>query len=444
MKTHEKNPDSADSTDLQARLIALDLLGDVLDRKTPLDQVLDKSSVFAALPARDRGFCRMLLTTTLRRLGQIDDLIVFAQERPGSLKTPKVLHILRLGVTQLFFMDVPDHAAVDTSVRLCEDIKADKQKGFVNAILRRLLRDGKARLDKQDAGRLNTPEWLLKYWISDYGMVTAAKIANAHLSEAPLDITIKGSENPSYWAGALNAEILPTGSLRRVAGGNIRDLEGFDTGNWWIQDASAALPARLFGDIQGKEVCDLCAAPGGKTLQLASMGAQVTALDRSTSRLKKLQENVERMDLQENVHIEVADAAQWTPKSAPHYILLDAPCSATGTIRRHPDTVYLKSPQDIERLMNIQSRLLSHAADILTPGGVLVYCTCSLQKDEGERQIERLLSAYSDLERWPITPEELGGLPELIDENGDVRALPIHLEEKGGIDGFYIARLKKN
>lgn len=444
MKTQETVTETIHhENDLAARLVALDLLYTVLDRKTPLDQALEASTSFAALETRDRNFCRMLLTTTLRRLGQINDLINFAQERPEALKSPKVLHILQLGVTQLFFMDVPDHAAVDTSVRLCENVDAPRQKGFVNAILRNLIRKGQDRLDRQDAGRLNTPEWLLKIWIADYGMSGAGQIANANMSEASLDITLKGGENPSYWAGALDGEILPNGSLRKAAGGNIRDLEGFDTGSWWIQDASASLPARLFGDIKDKYVIDMCAAPGGKTMQLAGMGANVIALDRSANRLKRLEENVKRMELQERVEIVVADGAVWKPTRPATHILLDAPCSATGTIRRHPDTGYLKSPQDISRLMDIQSRLLAHAADILETGGILVYCTCSLQKDEGERQIDKLLTSRSDIKRLPISAQDVGGLPEIIDQNGDIRILPTHLESQGGMDGFYVARITK-
>ncbi len=430
--------------DLNARQCALTLLSKVLDQKTALDVALDQSADFAELEPRDRGFTRMLLTTTLRRLGQIDDLINNTLDHPNSIKTTIVLHILRLGVTQIFFMETADHAAVDTSVRLTEKAGMDKQKGFVNGLLRNLIRDGKARIDNQDAGRLNTPDWLLKLWIEDYGMAGAAQIAVANMNEPPLDITVKNIADRPYWGNVLQASELSTGTLRRVLGGNIRDMDGFDDGKWWIQDAAAAIPAQLFGEeIQGQKVLDLCAAPGGKTLQLASMGAYVIALDRSAKRLKRLQENLERMKLTEFVTIETADAGVWSPPEPVKYILLDAPCSATGTIRRHPDTGYLKSPKDIEGLTSIQNRLLKQASEMLQIGGTLIYCTCSIQKNEGEHQIEAFLNANPHFTRTPITPLEIGDYKELINENGDLRILPHHLSSQGGMDGFFVSRLMR-
>ncbi len=437
----EKEHDNNDP--LEARKITLELLSQILDRKTALDIALDRSGEFAELDARDRGFVRMLLTTTIRRLGQIDDLIAFAQNRPDALRTPAVRNILRLGVTQLFFMEVPDHASVDTSVRLIEHIGMDKQKGFVNAILRKLSREGNARIQKQDAARLNTPDWLLKIWVEDYGLTGAASIAESHLSEAALDITVKNPMERAYFGNSLQASELSTGTMRRLQGGNVRELDGFDEGKWWVQDAAAAIPALLFGDINGKHVIDMCAAPGGKTLQLTAMGANVTAIDRSAKRLNRLNENLERMDMQDQVTVEVSDAASWNPVEAPHYILLDAPCSATGTMRRHPDTGYLKSEKDIEGLTSIQTRLLAHAANILAVGGTLIYCTCSLQKDEGERQIETFLSENPNFTRLPIEAHEIGDYEELINEQGDLRILPYHLASQGGMDGFFISRITK-
>ncbi|MCK5374966.1 MAG: MFS transporter, partial [Alphaproteobacteria bacterium] len=286
---------------LAARRCALDLLGSVLQRKTSLDIALDNSTEFAELNLRDRAFTRMLVTTTIRRLGQIDDLISFVQNRPDELKSNVVRNILRLGITQIFFMNVPDHASVDTCVRLVEEKGMTRQTGFVNAILRSLIREGTERLSHQDGPRLNTPEWLLKLWVEDYGLREAARIAEANMKEAPLDITVKNTSNRAYWGNVLQAVELSTGTLRRMAGGNVRDLQGFDDGTWWIQDAAAAIPAQLFGDIENAHVVDLCSAPGGKTLQLAAMGAQVTSIDRSAKRLKKLEENVQRMGLADYV-----------------------------------------------------------------------------------------------------------------------------------------------
>tara|TARA_R110001592_G_scaffold3525_8_gene19839 strand:+ start:1562 stop:2908 length:1347 start_codon:yes stop_codon:yes gene_type:complete len=443
-ENQQKETDDVHSgDDLATRKCALDLLNRVINKRTALDVALDTSSEFAALPARDRAFTRMLLTTTIRRLGQIDDLITHAQDRPDSLKTDVVRNIIRLGVTQLFFMQVADHAAVDTCVRLTEARGMPRQKGFVNAILRTLGREGAQRIEKQDAARLNTPDWLLKLWIADYGLSQAAQIAQANMAEAPLDITVKNIADRPYWGNVLQASELSTGTLRRILGGNIRDMDGFDEGKWWIQDAAAAIPATLFGDIKGEHVIDLCAAPGGKTLQLAAMGATVTAVDRSAKRLKRLDENLERMDLQDQVTIEVSDAAAWKTVEPPQRILLDAPCSATGTIRRHPDTGYLKSERDIASLITVQERLLNHAAEMLAQGGVLIYCTCSLQKAEGEHRIEHFLETHQNFKRIPITAQEIGDYEELIDANGDLRIQPYHLANQGGMDGFFVTRLTK-
>lgn len=437
-----KKPDNP-SFDLLARQCALDIFTTVFDKKNALDVLLDTSKVFASFDQRDRAFIRMLVSTCLRHLGQIDDLIRFAQDRPDSLKTPMLRNILRLGVTQIFFMDVPDHASVDTSVRLAEQAKLGKQKNFVNAVLRKILRDGKERFEKQDPARLNTPDWLLQIWIADYGLNAAAQIANAHMGEAALDITVKDAAQRAEWASALDATLLPTGSLRRNAKGGVKALDGFDAGEWWVQDAAAALPATLFGDLSGAHVADMCAAPGGKTMQLVALGANVTALDRSVKRMKRVEENLKRVGFSDRVKIEIADASVWKPAEPVTHILLDAPCSATGTIRRHPDNVYLKTPQDIARLCTIQERLLYHAADILAEGGMMIYCTCSLQKDEGERQIEKFLSTHRNFERLVVIPQDVGGCVEFINDDGDIRILPFMLSDQGGIDGFFVSRLRK-
>jgi len=453
MNSDEENNNTKDnnstSDTLATRRCAMDLLESVLRRKTALDIALDRNTAFAALGMRDRAFTRMLVTTTIRRLGQIDDLIDFAQERPDALKTDIVRNILRLGITQIFFMNVPDHASVDTCVRLTEEKGMSRQTGFVNAILRKLTRDGSERLSHQDGPRLNTPEWLLKLWIEDYGLHTAARIAEANMNEAPLDITVKNKDESTYWSKTLQASELSTGTLRRTTGGNVRELQGFDEGKWWIQDAAAAIPAGLFGDITNAHVADLCAAPGGKTLQLAALGAQVISIDRSAKRLKRLEENVTRMGMADNVKIEVSDAASWTPPSeiteqrGLTHVLLDAPCSATGTIRRHPDTGYLKSPKDIEGLNSIQTRLLNRTAEVLAIGGTLIYCTCSLQKSEGEHQIKAFLDTHPNFERKPIAAEEIGDYKDLINENGDLRIFPFHLAEHNGLDGFFVSRLTR-
>jgi 16S rRNA (cytosine967-C5)-methyltransferase len=385
----------------------------------------------------------MLVSTVLRRLGQIDDLIARAEEKPGH-KNASLMNILRIGIAQILFMDVPDHAAVDTSVRLAEAARLDRQKGFVNALLRTITRKGQEWKDKQDETRLNTPEWLLKIWISDYGLGRAAQIAKANLKEAPLDITVKNESSKVHWDATLGTISLGAFTLRRAAGGAIHELPGYDDGMWWIQDASAAIPARLFGDIKDKTVLDLCAAPGGKSAQMAALGAHVIALDRSAQRLKKLEQNLQRLRLESHVEMVAADATVWQPKESPQFILLDAPCTATGTIRRHPDVMHLKAPRDLEQLVGVQAKLLENAFRMLAPGGLLIYCTCSLQKVEGEEQIQYLIDTQPSAMKLPITPEEIGGMEDLITENGDLRILPYHQQETGGMDGFFISRIMKS
>lgn len=428
---------------LVARGIALDLLGEVLDRKNPLDSSLDNHPKFGKLEPRDRAFCRMMIATTLRRLGQIDDIITRAEDRPGP-KNLKLQNILRLGTAQIMFMHVPDHAAVDTSVRLAENAGMDKQKGFVNALLRNVTKSGKEWISRQDEGRLNAPEWLLKLWIEDYGLRTAAEIAKANIAEAPLDITVKDEKDRTHWASVFKATQLTAGSLRLLKAGNITELQGFDEGAWWVQDASSAIAVNLFGDVKGKTVIDLCSAPGGKTMQLAARGAHVVAVDRSAQRLRRLEENLKRVQLQDRVEIIAADASVWRPPGpAPDLILLDAPCTATGTIRRHPDVAHLKTPRDLESLMNAQAAMIANAFDMLAPGGTLVYCTCSLQKAEGEAQMLRLFETREDAYKKPIRAEELGGFNEPVTEQGDLRILPFHHAALGGMDGFFVSRITK-
>jgi len=431
---------SQKSTSTASRAVTLDLLEQVLRHKYPLDDVLAGHSGFATLETRDRGFARLLVTTVLRRIGQIDALIDHALDRPLPVKAKAVLDLLRLGVCQLFFTDTPAHAAVSTTVDLARTRGHGPHKAMVNAVLRRLSREGAALVEHQDAARLNTPDWLWQSWVLAYGEKTARDIASAHLREAPLDITVK--DDAAIWAGKLDAEILPTGSLRRAAGGLIPELPGFKDGQWWVQDAAAALPVKLLGDIRGKRVVDLCAAPGGKAAQMASLGADVTAIDRSEKRLVRLRQNMDRLGLSADAI--TADAVTWRPKKPAHAVLLDAPCSATGTIRRHPDVPRLKKPEDVSKLALVQERLLTAALDMVEPGGVVVYCACSLQPEEGPDRIEAALKADPRFQRAPIHKDEIGGAAELLTASGDLRTLPCHLPEKGGMDGFFAARLKRS
>jgi 16S rRNA (cytosine967-C5)-methyltransferase len=422
-----------------ARDVALDLLGAVLRRKRPLDDAIDDNQAMQLLSGRDRAFARLLVATALRRLGQIDEMIALCLNTPLAPRAATVHDILRLGVAQLLFLRTPPHAAVATSVDLAHSRGFLSHKGLVNAVLRRLSVEGGELSRGQDAARLNTPDWLWRSWSRAYGEETARAIASAHLKEAPLDLTLR--ENPAEWCEKLQGLLLPTGTVRRQAGGAVTSLPGYDEGAWWVQDAAAALPARLLGDIAGSEVVDLCAAPGGKSAQLAIAGARVTAIDRSTRRLDRLVANFARLGLP--VEAVVADALVWRPPRPVGAVLLDAPCTTTGAIRRHPDVPHLKTPDDVARLAVVQANLLRAAVEMLMPGGTLVYCTCSLEPEEGPRQIELLLRSGAPVARRPITPEEIGGKNEWITPDGDLRTLPCHLPEFDGIDGFFCTRLNK-
>lgn len=419
-----------------ARLAALALLYGVLDRRLPLDEALENAQVAASLAPRDRAFARALAATVLRRLGQIDAVAAACLQKPLTPKARAVGNILRLGIAQLLFLGTPAHAAVAETVALTQGRLAP-YTSLVNAVLRRVAREGSSLLQGQDEVRLNTPPWLWQSWEAAYGTQSVRDIARAHLQEAPLDLTAKADADA--WATTLGAELLPTGSLRYRGDAAIIELPGYAEGAWWVQDAAAALPAKLLGHVRGRRVVDLCAAPGGKTAQLAAAGARVTAVDRSTGRMARLGGNLQRLGLQaERV---VADAQSWRPPEPADSILLDAPCSGTGTIRRHPDLAHLKTLDDVTRLTALQDRLLDAARDSLRPGGCLVYCVCSLQPEEGPQRIEALLMRHTDLRRQPVTPNEFDGIAEFISSEGDVRTLPSAWPSRGGLDGFFAARL---
>jgi 16S rRNA (cytosine967-C5)-methyltransferase len=426
-----------DVSPLASRQAALEILVSCLDKGQPLDEALARHAGFAGLDPRDRAFVRLLLATTLRRLGEIDVVLAALVERPLEGPNAAGRQVLRLGAAQLLFLGTAAHAAVDTSVRLIEDAHLPHLKGLANAVLRRISRDGVSILGDRDPARLNTPQWLWQSWAESYGEDTTRAIAAAHLIEAPLDLTPRS--NTDFWAGQLEAEVLPTGTLRRTGGGHIAELPGFAEGTWWVQDAAATLPVRLLGDIAGKRVADLCAAPGGKTLQLCAAGAAVTAVDISARRMIRVGENLARAGLA--AELITADASKWTPEEKFDAILLDAPCSGTGTLRRHPDIAWLKDEEDVGRLTLTQDRLLLHAVDLLRPGATLVYAVCSLQEDEGLARIEALLAREPRLKRVPVQPVELPGLENAATKDGDVRTLPSMWPERGGLDGFYIARL---
>ena len=400
------------------REIAFDLLIAVLDRRRPVEEALDAA---AAAEPRDRAAAHRLAAAVLRRLGSLDAVL-----EPLLTRAPPdgVRHVLRLGAAGLLLLDTPPHAAVATAVGLARARRLAPFAGLVNAVLRRVSEAGPAALDGLDGPRLDTPPWLWASWGTD-----ARAIAEAHGHEAPLDVTLRpGAEPPP------GGTLLPTGSVRMPVGTRVQDLPGFDSGAFWVQDAAAALPAALLHARPGERVADLCAAPGGKTAQLAAAGAQVTAVERDAFRLRRLHENLARLQL--GVEVVQADATNWTPPALFDAVLLDAPCSATGTIRRHPDVARLKRPRDVAESAAGQDRLLAAATALLRPGGRLLYAVCSLQPEEGPGRIRALPGLRPD----PFTAAELAGVPAALTAEGTLRTHPGLWAERGGMDGFFAAR----
>src|ERR1700747_711540 len=420
---------SSDVPGLAARRIAADILDGVLHKHRTLDDKLDGSRAhpgLKTLPDRDRALMRRLVATILRRLGTLGHVLARLLDRGMPSDAPRAQSALLIGAAQILWMDVPDHAAVDLSVRLVQsDRRAAKYAGLVNAVLRRCAREGEGLIAEVKAEMLDLPPWLAKRWIAQYGEATAREMAVAIGFEPSLDLTVKA--DAAQWASRLHGMQLPTGSVRTLLQGSVTMLPGFAEGQWWVQDAAAALPARLLGDVAGKTILALCAAPGGKTAQLALAGAEVIAIDRSPARMARLRDNLTRLSLEAEAI--VTDACEWQSTNQGGFdgILLDAPCTSTGTIRRHPDVAWLRQDNDIAQLATLQKRLLQKAVSLLKPGGTLVYCTCSLEPEEGEAAVSALLSEESCLRRVRIVPEEVAGLAEIINPQGDLRTLPSHL-----------------
>ena len=435
---------------LAARRVAADIVDGVLRRGRPLDEQIDGKQAhpgFVALPDRDRALARRIIATVLRRLGTLRHLLSAFLDRGCPEDAPRVETALLIGAAQILWLDVPDHAAVDLAVRIVQsDRRAGRYAGLVNAVLRRVTQEGAERIAQDQsadaAPRYDAPPWLMQRWIRTYGKATAHAIADALGHEPSLDLTVKS--DPEAWAARLRGRVTPTGTVRLVAHGPISLLPGYAEGAWWVQDAAAALPARLFGDVRGLNLVDLCAAPGGKTAQLALAGAEVTAVDRSDARVSRLRENLARLSLPATTI--VADVGEWQagPFDA---ALIDAPCTSTGTIRRHPDIAWLKREGDIATLVTLQARLLARAIEMVKPGGTIVYCTCSLEPEEGEVLIDTLVARDQRIRRRPVAPDEIPGIAPFITASGDLHTLPCHWPDAdsrmAGLDGFYAARLER-
>lgn len=426
-----------DAPGLAPRRAAVDALASVLEHGHPLEETLERLT--RELEERDRALARMIAATTLRRMGSLRGLLRALMERGIPEKARRVEILLLVGAAQILFMDVPDHAAVGTTVTLVGEQAATAGfKGLANAVLRRIAQEGRALLpDIADQ-----PEWMVEGWTAAYGPAMGEAISRALAREAPLDLTAR--QDPASVAERLGGRLLPTGSIRLVEAGNVTALPGFGEGDWWVQDAAAALPARLLRPAAGMTIADLCAAPGGKTAQLAAAGARVVAVDRSAPRLRRLKANLARLNLAADIVEADATRLRAGPFDA---VLLDAPCSATGTIRRHPEVAWTKAPADIASLADLQARLIANAAELVKPGGTLVYSTCSLEPEEGERQIAAFLARRPDFARVPVVPGEDGIPAEWINAEGEVRTLPTHLPDEdprfAGLDGFFAARLRR-
>jgi 16S rRNA (cytosine967-C5)-methyltransferase len=425
---------------LAARRAALTILSDVLRKKRALDAAAADAQRTAKLDARDAGFARTIAATSLRHFGQLEALIrVFVPKAPQPHKAGPTLEILIAGACELLFLNVAPHAAVDAANRLAQgDSKAVHFKALINAVLRRIAREGAAVVANQDAAALNVPDWLWPRWVAHYGEDIARAIAAAHLVIPPLDLTLKSQDNPC--ADIKGASLLAPGRLRLDHAGRIEELPAYAQGLWWVQDFAASLPIRLLGDVSGKRAIDLCAAPGGKTAQLASLGAHVTALDISPERMQRVRENLERLHLR--AELVSGDARDWRPSQPAPFVFLDAPCTATGTIRRHPDLPWSKGAADLNACESLQSELLDAAATMTAEQGTLVYAVCSLEPEEGSEQIASFLRRRTDFLRLPVSPEEVFD-PAFISDEGDLKTLPCTWADKGGMDGFYAARLKR-
>jgi len=430
---------------LAARDLAHALIAGVLIERRTLDEMLAVTgarSATAAIEPRDRAFARLLAATVLRRLGELEHVLgAFLARRPPR-SSGRMWPILLAGAAQILCLGTPAHAAVGLAVEAARrEPGGVRFAGLANAVLRRVAAEGSGRLAGQDPVRLNVPAWLWQRWCTAYGEGDARRIAEASLVEPPLDIVSKPGTDGAAWAGRLGGRLLPTGAIRLAAHGRIEDLPGYAEGAWWVQSAAAALVTRAAGDVAGLEVADLCAAPGGKTAGLAAAGARVTAVDDAPVRLGRLRENLARLGL--DAEVVTADVTAWAPGRAFDAVILDAPCTATGTVSRHPDILRLKGPSDVARMAKVQEAMLTNAATLVKPGGVLVYGTCSLEPEEGRAQIDAFLARTPAFRHAPIAPSDIGAEPAWI-ADGDVRTLPFHLGEWGGMDGFYISRLQRH
>jgi len=432
---------------LPVRRAAVDVLFRIFRHGEPLDRALEdvlSQDAVASMEHRDRALVRLLVTTALRRRGQIDDVLKNFLAKPLPKRSGAVGEILLIAITQILFLKTPPHAAINIAVEQCRmDRRGQHLAKLANAVLRRVSEGGEEILARQNSARLNSPDWIWDKWSAAFGEDTAQKIADAHQSHPALDVSVKS--DPERWATLLDGIILPSGSVRLQPKGRIEDLPGFDEGDWWVQDVAATLPVKMLGDVRGLRIADLCSAPGGKTALLASLGGDVVSVDSSASRLARVVENLDRLKLK--AEIVEADILQWEPGETFDVVLLDAPCSATGTIRRHPDIPFIKNPKDSEELAQLQREMLVRGGQLVKPGGRLVFCTCSLDEVEGEQHLDFVSREMLDFEIEAVDGAGLGWPQEWTQSGGYLRTLPHFLvhEQPGlsGMDGFFAVKFLK-
>ncbi|CBI76989.1 SUN-family protein [Bartonella clarridgeiae 73] len=437
---------------LVVRQVCVRLLGAVLDKHTPLSGLTDNEyghPQYLGLSYRDRLLCRAILGAALRHRSQITVALSRFLTRPLPSQAFSLHHLLHISITQILYLDVPDHAAIDLAVRVAKiDPRMRRFSGLVNAILRNFAREA-AILRVQTPTIKAIPTWFERLLVSTYGAEKADQIVAIQSIIPPLDLTVKSDS--AGWAKQLGGIVLPNGSVRLVSSAySITDLPGYAEGAWWVQDVAAALPACLLGNIHGKKVADLCASPGGKTAQLVLQGADVTAIDISANRLKRLKENMDRLNF--SVRYWLGDVRQFHPDQLFDAVLLDAPCSSTGTIRRHPDILWIKTMDDVTKLAEMQYDLLLAAIALLKKNGRIIFSNCSLAREEGEDLVEKILSTRHDIVLEPILAEEMGAMAHLLSIKGFLRTIPsdfcdenFNTEEKLflGMDGFFAARFRK-
>ena len=437
-----------DQAGLAARMAAAKLLGAIVDKRTSADGLTDDQHghpQYLALDARDRSLVRAILATALRYRVTVETMLAERLDRSLPANAKSLGHILHVAMAQILFLDVPDSAAVNLAVTHAgQDPRTKRFTGLVNAVLRAVTRRKEKRLPAVLVKTLDAPDWFIARLKEVYGAAKAEAILGAHRRPAPIDLTVKS--DPGHWAGLLDGVVTPTGSVRiEKAEGAITSLPGFADGEWWVQDAAAALPARLFGDVTDMSVADLCAAPGGKTAQFATAGARVTAVEISKSRLRRLSDNLDRLHL--DVTLVCADIAKFKPDQLFDAVLLDSPCSSTGTMRRHPDISWTKTPADIVKLAGVQLAMLRETVRLTRLGGLIVFSNCSLDPMEGEQVAARFLEDCGDVELSPITPDEISGIEDFVTADGYLRTTPADMDmgrpEISGMDGFFAARFRR-